>query len=65
MVENKSIVEQLKKFHKIINDLVNIESEIENEDKALVFLSSLPRSLEHFKDSILYGNEGTITLDEV
>ena len=38
---------------------------IDDEDKALLLLSSLPRSFEHFKDALLYGKEGTITLDEV
>ena len=38
---------------------------IEDEDKALLLLSSLLRSFEHFKDALLYGKEGTISLDEV
>lgn len=65
MVDNKFIVEQLKKFHKIIDDLENIEVKIDNDDKDLIFLSSLCRSFENFKDSIIYGKEGTITLDEI
>ena len=65
MVDNKSIVEQLTEFHKIIDDLENIEVKIDDEDKGLLLLSSLPRSFEHFKDALLYGKEGTITLDEV
>ena len=65
MVENKSIVEQLTEFHKIIDDFENIEVKIEDDDKALLLLSSLPRSFEHFKDVLLYGKEGTITLDKV
>src|SRR3954465_923163 len=65
MMKNKSIVEQLTEFHKIIDDLENIEVKIDDEDKALLLLSLLPRSFEHFKDALLYGKEGTITLDEV
>lgn len=38
---------------------------IENGDMTLLFLSSLPISCEHFKDTLLYGKEITITLDEV
>ena len=34
-------------------------------DKALLLLFSLPKSFEHFKDTILYGKEGTTTLEEV
>ncbi|XP_058747135.1 uncharacterized protein LOC131620136 [Vicia villosa] len=65
MGEKKSIIEQLMEFHKIIDDLKNIEMNIDDEDNALLLLSSLPRSFEHFKDALLYGNEDTIILDEV
>lgn len=65
MVENKSIVEQLKEFHNIIYDLENIEVEIEDEDNTLLLLILLPISCVHFKDVIPYGKEGTITLNEI
>lgn len=55
MVENKYIV---------IKDLENIEVKIENENVALLLLSSLLRSFEHFKDPIIYGKECTIILNE-
>lgn len=65
MAEYKSIVEQLTEFHKFINDVENIDMKIEDEDKVLHLLSSLSRSFKHVKDSLLYGKECTITLDEV
>ncbi|KAK2362411.1 alpha carbonic anhydrase [Trifolium repens] len=65
MVENRSVVEQLAEFNKIIDDLANIEVVLEDEDKAFHLLSALPKSLENLKDALLYGKEGTITLDEV
>ena len=65
MVENKSIVEQHTEFHKIIDDLKNIEVKIEDEDKALLLLSLLPRFFDHFKDALLYDKECTITFNEV
>lgn len=65
MVENKFILDQLRDFHKIIDDLENIYMNIEYEVKALLLLISLPRSFEHCKDSLIYGKKGTITLDEV
>lgn len=65
MVDNKSIMKKLTKFHKIIDDLQNIYVKIEDGDKVLLFLISLPIYFEHFKDAILYGKEGTINLDEV
>jgi len=65
IVESKSITEQLAEFNKILDDLVNIEVNMEDEDKAFLLLCSLPKSFEHFKDTILYGMEDTHTLEEV
>lgn len=62
MVENKCILEQLIKFHKTIGDL---EVKIKVDDKALLWLSLLSRSFENFKDSLLYGKQCIIALDEV
>jgi len=59
------MVEQLVEFNKILDDLANIEVNMEDEDKALLLLCSLPKSFGHFKDTILYGKEGTTTLEEV
>ncbi|XP_058784791.1 uncharacterized protein LOC131659650 [Vicia villosa] len=61
----KSIVEQLVNFHKIIDDLRDIDVKIDDEDKNLLLLRLLPRSFEYFMDTFLYGKEGTITLNEV
>jgi len=55
MVESKSITEQLMEFNKIVYDLANIEVNMEDRDKALLLLCSLPKSFENFKDVILYG----------
>src|SRR6266487_1786554 len=65
MMENKSVSEQLSEFNKIIDDLANIDVKIEDEDQAFHLLCVLPKFLENLKDSLLYGKEGTITLDEV
>src|SRR6266487_4293381 len=65
IVENKSVVEQLTVFNKIIDDLANIDVKIEDEDQAFHLLCALSKSLENLKDALLYGKEGTITLDEV
>lgn len=55
----------MTKFHKIIDDLENIEVKIEDEENAIITLISLPISCGKFKDTLLYGNKYTITLDEV
>jgi len=58
-------MEQLTEFNKILDDLENIEVQLEDEGKAILLLCSLPKSFESFKDTILYGKEGTVTLEEV
>jgi hypothetical protein len=65
IVESKSITEQPEEFNKIIDDFANIDGNLEDEDKALHLLCTLPKSYESFKDTMLYGNEGTVTLEEV
>ena len=65
MVESKAIMEQLTEFNKILDDLENIKVNLEDEDKAILLLCALPRSFESFKDTMLYGKEGTVTLEEV
>ena len=57
--ENKSVTEQLSEFNKIIDDLTNIDVKIEDEDQTFHLLCALPKSLEHLKDALLYGKEGT------
>ena len=65
MTESRTTTEQLVDFNKILDDLENIEVKLEEEDKALLLLNSLPKSFEHFKDAILYGKDQDITLEEV
>jgi len=65
MVESKAIMEQLTEFNKILNDLENIEVQLEDEDKAIILLCTLPKSFESFKNTMLYGKEGIVTLEEV
>jgi hypothetical protein len=55
MVESKTIAYQLTEFNKMLDDLVNIEVEIEDEDKSILLLCVLPISFKHFTDIMLYG----------
>ena len=65
MVESKTVTEQLTDLNKMLDDLENIEVQLEDVDKAILLLCALPRSFESFKDTMLYGKEGTVTLEEV
>ncbi|GJS21073.1 retrovirus-related pol polyprotein from transposon TNT 1-94 [Tanacetum coccineum] len=51
-------------FNKIILDLANIEVKFEDEDLALLLLTSLLASYEHFVDTLIYGREA-LTLEDV
>ena len=65
IANGKSVLEQLEEFGKCLDDLENIDEEINDEDKALMFLNSLPPSYEHFKDAMLLGRDSKISYEEV
>ncbi|KAL8471904.1 hypothetical protein ACS0TY_029223 [Phlomoides rotata] len=65
MVDGKPILEQLDEFSKILDDLENIDIKMEEEDKALIILSALPKSFENFKDTFLFGRQSLLTLEDV
>jgi len=44
MVDSKPIMEQLTEFNKIINGLVNIDVNLDNEDKTFHLVCALPKS---------------------
>nr|GEW51349.1 zinc finger, CCHC-type [Tanacetum cinerariifolium] len=58
------ISEHIDEFNKIVLDLANIDVKFEDEDLALLLLTSLPASYEHFVDTLLYGREA-LTLEDV
>ncbi|GKA30357.1 hypothetical protein Tco_0716662, partial [Tanacetum coccineum] len=49
--------DHIDEFNKLILDLVNIDIEIEDEDQALMLLTSLPSSYENFVETLLYERE--------
>lgn len=71
MTGDQPVLKQLDTFNKLIAEVENIGVEIQEEDKALLLLSALPQSLEHFKDALQYVNnpygngEESITLEKV
>ncbi|GKC53169.1 retrotransposon protein, putative, ty1-copia subclass [Tanacetum coccineum] len=60
----RKIFEHINEFNKIVLDLANIEVKFEDEDLALLLLTSLPASYEHFVDTLLYRREA-LTLKDV
>ncbi|GJX23324.1 retrovirus-related pol polyprotein from transposon TNT 1-94 [Tanacetum coccineum] len=63
MPAGRKISEHIDEFNKIVLDLANIEVKFEDEDLALLLLTSLPASYEHFVDTLLYGREAMATLN--
>ena len=64
MVEGTSILSHLDKFDSLVMDLENIDAKIDDEDKALLLLCSLPQSFKHFRDTLIYGKE-TVSYQEI
>ncbi|GJR89403.1 hypothetical protein Tco_0213414, partial [Tanacetum coccineum] len=57
--------DHINEFNKLILDLANIDIEIEEEDQALMLLTSLPSSYENFVETLLYGWESLIMKDVI
>ncbi|GJV63964.1 retrovirus-related pol polyprotein from transposon TNT 1-94 [Tanacetum coccineum] len=64
MPAGRKISEHIDEFNKIVLDLANTEVKFKDEDLALLLLTSLPASYEHFVDTLLYGREA-LTLEDV
>ena len=57
MKEGTPILQHLNVFNRILSDLLALEVKLEEEDKALPLLSSLPSSYDHLMTTIMYGKE--------
>ncbi|GJV72122.1 hypothetical protein Tco_1492117 [Tanacetum coccineum] len=56
--------DHIDEFNKLILDLANIDIEIEDEDQALMLLTSLLSSYENFVETLLCGRE-SLTMEDV
>lgn len=63
--QDRGIGEQLDEFNKLLDDLENIDVKIEDEERAIMLLSALPKSFEHLKDAMLFGRETSVSIEEV
>ncbi|KAH9762143.1 Integrase catalytic domain-containing protein [Citrus sinensis] len=64
MKDGVTMKDHVDEFNKLILDLENVNIILEDEDRALILLSSLPESYEHFVDTLLYRRQ-TLTLKDV
>ena len=64
MSEGTSLISHIDEFESIIMDLQNLDVIIDDEDKALLLLCSLPHSYRHFRETMLYRKD-TISLRDV
>ncbi|KAD4178745.1 hypothetical protein E3N88_27336 [Mikania micrantha] len=64
MASGKSLEDHTDEFNKLILDLENIEVELDDEDRAIIFLSSFPQMYEHFVDTLMFGRE-SLSMEEV
>ncbi|GJR63360.1 retrovirus-related pol polyprotein from transposon TNT 1-94 [Tanacetum coccineum] len=60
----KKLSEHIDEFNKLISDLANIDVDIDDEDQALMLLTSLPSSYDNLVETLLYGRE-SLTLEDV
>ena len=62
--ESMEMRKHIDDFNKVILDIKNINVKIKEDDRAILLLSSLPKTYKHFMDTILYGKE-TLTMTKV
>ena len=58
--EGTAVLEYLNFFNKVINELLTVDIKINEEDKTLILLSSLPESYDHNVTIIFYGKKTLI-----
>lgn len=63
MKEGTNLLEHLNAYNMLNSQLVGFGVKLEEEDKAILLLASLPSSFDHLVTTILYGKE-TVSLDE-
>ncbi|KAL8528643.1 hypothetical protein ACS0TY_006184 [Phlomoides rotata] len=68
--KEKTVIDVWRKLEslyqtKYIDNLEDLDVKLEDDDKALMLLNALPRSLENFKDAVLFGSQDGVSYDDV
>ncbi|KAK8936753.1 hypothetical protein KSP39_PZI011993 [Platanthera zijinensis] len=64
MSEGTQLLNHMNMFNKLVSQLRSMDVKVEEEDQALLLLSSLPRPFDHLVTTILYGKD-TLKMEEV
>ena len=56
-MEGTAMLEYLNFFKKVISELLTVDVKIDEEDKASILLSLLPKSYNHIVITMLYGKK--------
>jgi len=64
MQEGSDLAEHINVFNQLIADFGNVEVKIDEEDRAIILLCSLPESYEHLVTTLTYGKED-VKVDEI
>jgi len=62
--EGIAVLEHLNFFNKVISELLTVDVKIDEEDSALILLSSLSESYDYIVTTMLY-NKKTLILEEI
>jgi len=65
MAEGTPVEKHLSDFNSIVVDLESLDVKIEDENKAILLVVSLPPSYKHFKKIMLYSNSNTISFEDI
>ncbi|KAE8691239.1 hypothetical protein F3Y22_tig00110890pilonHSYRG00161 [Hibiscus syriacus] len=64
MQDDHDLAQHVNVFNQIVSDLARLDVKIEDEERAMILLCSLPPSYEHMVTTLTYGKE-TINIEEI
>lgn len=64
MAKGSSLDKYIDEFNQVYDTLTTIDEALDDEGKALLLVSSLPKSYKNFMDELIYGRQ-TLSMNEV